>query len=250
MNCPNCEALIAVPEAESTAGDSSGTQPIVTAETHEVPPPDLISFPTEGATLSSGGGEWVGVSRLTIFLQGVLLAATAVVFFVAGTIVGRQSAPSGSRAERLGPAEVSGRVLYAAGRDRRPDSGAVVMVLPAGARPDVKLDAVGLRASDPRISDLHASLKTIRSWGGDYVRVDGKGRFRVRVPEGGSFFLLVLSAHANRGAARPDLKHLAQIGRFFFPAVDLLEDRAYHWEQLDLTGNSTLPDLILRQDSS
>ncbi len=245
LHCPSCQALIAVPEEEPA---SDGTE--ATAGSGSFRDVDLIAFPTDRHADPQQDGDWLAVSRLTIFLQGVLLAATAVVFFVAGMVIGRSTAPTSGRSEVRGPAEVEGQVWYESQGRRRVDAGAVVMLLPADFQPDSKLSPEGLRPKDAPVSTLHPSVEAIHRWGGDVIRADTAGRFRLRVPRGGSFFFLVMSAHVARGDERPALKDLAQIGRFFLPAVDLLADQAYRWQRLELSGKRRLGDVVIRPPQS
>ncbi len=270
LHCPSCHSLIAVPEAGASrqdgaegdsassgdmatdgavAGESSWSVASSSARSSSVAP-DLIAFPaTESASQThhaSSGSDWIGVSRLTVFLQGVLLAVTAVVFFVAGMVVGRHSSGPSAGVRPAAPAQLTGRVLYRRQGRTRADEGAVVMLLPADSRPDSKLGVEGLRPGDAPISDLHPSLQAIHAWGGDYARVDRNGRFRLRVHKGGPFFLLVVSAAVARGEQRPELEDLAQIGRFFLPAVDLLADRAYQWRRLEVVGERDLSTIVIR----
>ncbi len=246
LHCPSCQALIAVPESAdgATEDDPKGAGEETFREL------DLIAFPTALDAESERDGDWLAVSRLTIFLQGVLLAATAVVFFVTGMVIGRSTAPTSGRAEMRGPAEVEGQVWYESRGRRRVDAGAVVMLLPADFQPESKLSPEGLRPKDAPVSTLHPSVEAIHRWGGDVIRADSAGRFRLRVPRGGSFFFLVMSAHVARGDERPALKDLAQIGRFFLPAVDLLADQAYRWQRLELSGKRRLGDVVIRSPQS
>lgn len=189
--------------------------------------------------------EYVGVSRLTLFLQGVLIAIVAFVFFVAGMFVGRNSGVSGQAIVSSVPVELSGRVVFRTSGRRTPDSNAVVLLIPQTTQPDQKLPAEGLRASDKPISDLHASIKEIRHWGGDYIKADTGGRFRLKAPKSGPFFLLVISANVDRRGARPELSDLAEIGRYFLPAVDLLGDQAYQWQSIRIVGTKQLPEIVI-----
>ena len=189
----------------------------------------------------------IPVSRWVVFTQGVLLAVTAGVFFLAGLWVGRSS--GGSVVVRLGPCEVTGQVVAAReGGSRANATNALVMLLPAGFRPESKLDPAAVLDADGIPSDKDPTVRAVRAWGGDYVRSDARGRFRMRVPRGGDYFLLVVSARSKQGMTRPRHRDLAQLGRYFLPAVDLLEGRAYRWTQLRLDGDRALPAIELEDD--
>ena len=52
----------------------------------------------------------------------------------------------------------------------------------------------------------------------------------VKVPDIGDYFLLVISKNSARPAGQHlNPVHLAQLGRYFMPAPDLLGDRSYRW---------------------
>lgn len=271
LTCPKCHESIAVPVAKGTENESASHQPsspppaagkpsdaIAQPAPSNAPAPDapvtvappseapqVLSFPLAGsATRGSDPGRWIGVSRQAVFLQGVLLVVVAIIFFVLGMSIGRQ-ASGPRRTAPEGPVDLRGSVSYRSDGRERPDSGAVIILLPKDARPAEKLPADGLRPGEPKPSDLHPSVAAIRRWGGDYVRSDASGRFHLRAPHGGEFFLLVISAHADRNGKRPELEHLAQIGRFFLPAVDLLGERAYEWRTIRARGTRDINRIVV-----
>ncbi|HTN76172.1 MAG TPA: hypothetical protein VL096_13035, partial [Pirellulaceae bacterium] len=75
------------------------------------------------------------------------------------------------------------------------------------------------------------AVSRIKAIGGEYTRVDEQGNFKLRVPNTGEYFVLVLSRNAARKASEKlDSMHLAQMGRYFLPAPDLIGDRRYIWQ--------------------
>jgi hypothetical protein len=139
------------------------------------------------------------------------------------------------------PCVLSGQISY--GEQSRPDSGSVVIVLPVDRRPmtDSRVAVEGLRPGDPVPTDDNLSLRTIRSLGGDFVLANDDGNYQVRLPEQGRYHVLVISRRAARsGSDKVELTDVAQIGRYFTSAVDLLDDRKYQWRTLTLHGDATL----------
>ena len=94
----------------------------------------------------------------------------------------------------------------------------------------------GIRTGDGPGNDLIDAGE-----GGDYVRADEQGRFKLRVPDTGEYFLLVVSNNAARKASeRLESVHLAQMGRYFIPAPDLIGDRKYSWRSLSVKRDQEL----------
>lgn len=182
----------------------------------------------------------VAIPRKVIYLQGILLGLVAVGCFAAGVMVGSNAA--GSRqdaAQGPTPCILSGQVTY---RDRDgellADAGAVVIALPRDARPDQRAVVEGLRVSDPQPADGHAGIQIIRQIGGNYIRADQEGKFQLRLPDSGQYFVLFLSRNRPRSAGQLNRKDLAQIGRYFDPATELLGNSDYRWSEV----------LVMRKD--
>ena len=226
-------------------GTVRGGEPDASSAVDAPVDPPVISLVDRGGRSPAVRGESITVSPTVVFVQGLLLAATAGLFFLAGMWVGR----SGSRsAAPSGPFDVSGRVVWKGNGEARADGGAVVMLLPATYRPEEKLDPAAVRRSGDQPGVRDPVAVAIRRWGGVCVWTDRRGRFRLRAPRGGSYYLLIISAHAKRRTTRPRHRDLAHIGRYFLPAVDLLEDRAYAWSEHDLAADIDLPTITLEDE--
>jgi hypothetical protein len=132
------------------------------------------------------------------------------------------------------PCTVSGTVLYADGaRQSLPDEASIAIILPLATRPDQKAAVEGLRVTDPEPGEDHPGMAVIRSLGGDYARVDRRGKYRLRVTTPGRYYLLIVSHHARREShEQPQPSDLAQIGRYFVPATSLLDNQQYTWKEL------------------
>lgn len=175
----------------------------------------------------------LAVPRRVLYLQGVLLGMVAIVCFTLGVIVGgaTNSGPTSQGPRIARPCQVSGSVAF---KDRRkettPDDGSVVILLPQDARPDEKTQVLGLRPDDPTPDGSHSALAAIRSLGGDYARADTDGRFKLRVADTGPYFVLFISRN-NKRKSGETLKtaDLAQLGRYFSDAADLIGENRYRW---------------------
>ncbi len=187
----------------------------------------------------------LAVSRTVVLLQGVLIGSVAVVFFILGMMVGRSSEREPTAMEDTGPCWVSGEVAYLRGGREAPDEGSVAILVPSGQQPDVKTPIDGLRTADPKPSDIHSGVQSIHGYGGDFVRVDAQGKFRLRAPRSGKYYLLVISRNRKRPSSDGiNRRDLAQIGRYFLPAVDLLDDRDYQVTELMIRRDRTLGPVV------
>ncbi len=186
--------------------------------------------------------QLVTIPRYVLYTQGFLLGAVALVFFVFGMVVGSRSRGEGGPASPQRPVAISGTVFYQGqGDSRSPDVGSVVMLLPTTQRPDEKAPVEGLRPEDPMPEEDHPAVAIVRSVGGDYVRADRHGRFRVRATVPGRYYLLVISKHRRRAADRsPRADELARLGRFVLPATQLLGSQQYRWKEVLLRGDQRL----------
>lgn len=244
VKCPRCRQLVRVP-ADST--DTTSPPPLLPALGAEVSltsvaeqVDELVYAEGEGESSAPRGraGQFVVIRRRIIYLQGFLLGLVALVFFVFGMVVGNRS-DSGPATSLGQPCTVSGRVLYDSPvQQSMPDEDSTVIIVPLASRPDQKAAVEGLRPGDPVPGEEHAGVALIRSLGGDYARVDRSGRFRVRVMTPGRYYLLVVSRHARRaGDEQPQVKDLAQIGRYVVPATSLLDNQRYTWQELRIRAD-------------
>lgn len=174
----------------------------------------------------------ISLPRYVLYGQGVLLIAIALTALTLGILIGRGTAPH--IVEKSGaatPCFLTGTIEYTTRNGSHvPDAGAVVIVVPQDERPTDKASIEGLRPEDPQPVDDLPSLSRIRSIGGDYTRADDRGYFKLRVPDTGDYFLLVVSRQSHRSDnERLEPVHLAQLGRYFLPAPDLIGDHKYRW---------------------
>ena len=184
----------------------------------------------------------VAVPRKAIYLQGVLLMLVALACFALGMMVGSNSASRQISSGAPSPCIVSGRVSFRTQRgDRQPESEGVVILLPKDAHPQPKATIQGLRPTDNRPAENHSGIQALREIGGTFVRTNPDGTFRARLPDAGNYFVLFLSGSKRQTATEPPKKSdLAQIGRYFDSAYDLVANRAYAWKQLAVRSDREL----------
>jgi hypothetical protein len=175
----------------------------------------------------------LAVPRSVLYMQGILIGTVALMGFTLGILVG--AGTSGRRDngdDQPQPCLISGVIgVQNETGETHPDVGAVAIVVPRDQHPEQKAELFGLRPQDPRPNDDHAGLQVIRSLGGDYARADADGRYQLKVPDAGDYFLLVISAGSERNAEDQPKAVLAQIGRFFQLSADLFGGRAYQWQE-------------------
>lgn len=250
--CPKCQGVIRVP-AQSPDEEVSE----VSREGRAAEGPRFSEFVVfdddPGWTYADDRGDYsdsgdidphrISLPRSVLYVQGVLLGVVAIACFVFGIYLGRQTArpveevPAGPR-----PCVVEGTVRYRnSNQDEVPDDGSVVVVLPQGARPDGldKLPVDRLRPEDEAPDRTHPTLMAIHSLGGDYVRADTNGKFRLQVPDVGKYYVLVISRNSRRREPL-DKNHLAQIGRYFLPAEVLLGEARYDWREENVRRDKLL----------
>jgi hypothetical protein len=168
----------------------------------------------------------VTIPRRWLYVQGSAIGAIVLLAFLVGFLSGR-GARVDEQSEVRQPADVTGQVDYRTQGERRPDSGAVALVLPAAAAPRKKIPVEGLRPSDPPPLADSRAVEAIADLGGAYLRADKEGRFACRLAPG-RYMVLVISAHANRElASEPLPADLVSLGKVLDGAADLLGPAAY-----------------------
>lgn len=182
-----------------------------------------------------------------VVTQVVLLAVMLGVGFGLGRLSRQSTGPTSEDAASQ-PAVVTGRVMYAtSGGTSFPDEGAVVMILPAKTRPaaDEKIPYEGLRPTDLPPNARSTSMERLQVLGGAYTRTDAGGEFRVNLPRGGEYYVLIVSNHGVRKSQTiPNRTDLAQLGRYVSMASELLGDRRYHWRLETFSGTRRIDELL------
>jgi len=192
--------------------------------------------------------------RHTFYVQGLLFVVLAAVTFAAGYFMGRGDA----RVERQRIEEelakervlVEGTLLYQPGPNRvEPDNRAVVMALPVGKFPEKKLTFQGIRPADREPAPSHPTVRQIRELGGVYARADDEGSFDMVVPDKGSYWVLVISAHAGRpkdsDIEEPDLD---QLGNYFSQPELLIGRYKYRFTEEEIDSGFNPIDIDFGRD--
>lgn len=263
--CPKCRRMLQIPvpdQASETAAaqrDAAGTPdelPEAAGRAAEQPsghPADdrlseFLVFDSEAELIYAADDEdsalqagfrasldphKVAVPRSILYMQGALLGLVALASLLIGLLLGRGLSPQTSGEDDQPQAcFVSGKVALAtANGETIPDVGAVVLIVPRDMRPEQKAKMVGLRPQDTPPDADHAGLQTLYGLGGDYARTDAAGRFQLRVPDRGHYFLLAISARAGQDDREQPKATLAQIGRFFELTPKMFEGHAVRWQE-------------------
>jgi hypothetical protein len=193
-----------------------------------------VYVPEFSETLPPTSSDSVAVPRRVIYLQGFLLGAVAMVFFIFGLIVGSRSSNSNPRAMLGSPCVVRGQIAYSDEQKiERVDDGSLVVLVPASTRPAEKILVEGMKIDDPPPAPGDRCVAAIRDLGGGLARVDAQGRYRIRVPGPGRYHLLIVSRHARRADdIQPQPQDLAEMGRYFVPAIELLGRQRFEWREV------------------
>jgi hypothetical protein len=119
-----------------------------------------------------------------------------------------------------------------------PDDGAVVIALPHDEHPDERAPVEGLRPEDIELASSLRGVQMIELWRGAISRADLQGRYRLRLPDRGKYFLLVISHHSPRSREKPpETAAMQQMGRFFESPSDLVAGKSYAWELKFVRGD-------------
>jgi phage FluMu protein Com len=192
----------------------------------------------------------VAVPRSILYVQGALLGLVALMCLLVGILIGRGCSPAVPIADQ-GPQAclITGVVAIQDARgETTPDGGAAVVVVPRDLRPEQQASMLGLRPQDPPPSEDHAGLQALYGLGGDYDRADAQGRFQLRVPDRGNYFLLVISEHAGQDDREQPKTTLAQIGRFFQLTPNMFEGHAIRWQEENVQRDRQL-NIVFLQDN-
>lgn len=187
----------------------------------------------------------VAVPRKVIYMQGVLLGLVAIVCFTLGVVVGVATNSGGTPAVAL-PCVVSGKVSFVdSSKQKTPDTGAVVIIVPKEAKPDGRPNPTALSPDSQPPARESAAFAAIRDIGGDYRRVDAEGRFELDVMNSRSYYVLYISNRAVAGDKdQLTTKQRAQIGDYFLPVEELIGNHKVKWIEARVSGQTmTLDDV-------
>lgn len=134
---------------------------------------------------------------------------------------------------------VEGRITYrTADGETRPDAGALVIAVPEVLAGQLRLSPVGLRPGDAD-ADQAAALKMAAALGGGAVRTDDAGRYHLRVPQPGRYFVVTISRFAERTAESelsPD--DLTRLQGFLVDPTATIGNRAAHLQAVTTSADA------------
>jgi phage FluMu protein Com len=267
--CPKCQQVLQVPAnahsedaalpdavAESfaamPAAGPSGADPLAQFLVYDSEAELIYATEDEEGTSQAGfraslDPHKVAVPRSILYMQGALLGLVAMMSLMVGILIGRGCSPATPIADD-GPQAclITGVVAIQDARgETTPDGGTAVVMVPRDLRPEQQASMLGLRPQDPLPDENHAGLQALYSLGGDYARADAEGRFQLRVPNRGNYFLLVISAHAGQDDREQPKATLAQIGRFFQLTPNMFEGHAIRWQEENVQRDRQLNIVFL-----
>jgi len=183
------------------------------------------------------------ISRAGVYALGALLLLVALVFLLAGYVMGRGRAATARTdpmtSESSGnPVVVEGNLSYVATPGQiKPDADAVVIALPFDNRPKEKLASRGLRSTDTGDIDATPAAAALHALGGACARAGEEGAFPLVVPRSGKYYLLVISKHAKREAGRSiEFDDLRAMSEYFERPADLIGSYRYDWSVREWAG--------------
>lgn len=180
--------------------------------------------------LASGGppanliNRSITIPRYVVYVQGALLAVVGLVSLSLGILIGGtlfQSPTANAVAE--GPVTVQGTITYAQNNRRVADEGALIAILPDIKDPGTRVKPQGLNPGQAvQAEAVRKASDQIQNMGGGLAYADAKGNYQLKLPAGGKFFILVISAHQARSEDQIQVDDIRRIGRFFEGATEVL----------------------------
>ncbi|QDU26295.1 hypothetical protein ETAA8_13730 [Anatilimnocola aggregata] len=175
----------------------------------------------------------VSFPRYVLYAQAGLVAGVAIVCFTLGALMGSaffRGQPDVPIVAK--PCTISGFVEVTQGVVKKGDEGAVVVVLPFDVQKlDERSPVEGLRPKDAPPDETHRGLSILRTIGGAYAKADRTGKYEVRVPRQGKYFVLVISRAKAGKAGEVDSLDLRKIARFFENATELIGGQKYQFSE-------------------
>ncbi len=247
IQCPKCRITQIVPSEEAalaTTAMNRSARPQETVEANS----DLVVYDDEPAAIETPWQRSVEqvtsppvprrmilYPRRTLYVQGLLFVILAVVAFGSGYFIGRGDANYQEQIRQEEAAKelvwVEGQLVYKPGTGRLVgDENAVIIALREGKLPEKKMKIDGIRPRDPPLEN-HSTIRTIREkLDGAYVRADASGVFAMAVPDQGKYWLLIISAHAERPKQDDiDEVDLAEMDKYFTLPDHLIGRYEYRW---------------------
>lgn len=191
---------------------------------------------TNGANAASSSDEpTFSLTKPTVLALAVLVVALPVGGFGLGWLAGR-AAPVVQASRSRQPAFFSGEVVDASGA---PERNAVVLLFSERTAPQSsdRLVVETLRPSATPLKPTDQVVRDMRTFDADTTRTDEQGRFTVRAPDTGSYYLLVVSTKQNSRVSVIPRSDIAQIGRYVDRPADLIRNQRYHWRPIEIKSD-------------
>ncbi|MGV3608625.1 MAG: hypothetical protein ACO1RA_19640 [Planctomycetaceae bacterium] len=184
----------------------------------------------------------ITVPRYVVYAQGALLAVVGLVSLSLGILIGGTLFHSpAANAVPEGPVTVQGTITYAQNNRRVADEGALIAVLPDIKDPGARVKPQGLnpgQAIQPEA--VRKATEQVQNMGGGLAYADAKGNYQLKLPAGGKFFILVISAHQGRSEDQVQVDDIRRIGRFFEGATEVLGTSRHKFSQQTLRADTRL----------
>jgi len=191
---------------------------------------------TDGAsTVTSSDEPTFSLAKPTVLALAALVVALPIGGFGLGWLAGR-AAPVVQASRARQPAFFSGEVVDARGN---PEPNAVVLLFSERTAPQSsdRLVVETLRPNATPLKPTDQVVRDMRTFDADTARTDGLGRFTVRAPDVGSYYLLVLSTKQNSQVSVIPRSDIAQIGRYVDRPADLIRNQRYHWRPIEIKSD-------------
>ncbi len=244
-------ADLSSPRSSSSTGSPSGPGPVVLIADKREEAEWVYEDDEDDDEGPPANPRYVAISRTSLYAAMAASLILAVAAFGLGMLFGGGWTSAEVANLEASPCDVTGEVLYARGAEApAADEGAVVVLLPRDERPSrdqrIPGERLGPLQVPPPAND--EAIRAIRKMGGDYARVDRQGRYRLRSPDRGRYYLLVISA--NRKLKSPEeasRSDLSEIGGFFHESLLLLGDQQYSWRVLRVDDHRKVRHRVLRR---
>ncbi len=170
--------------------------------------------------------------RWVVFFQAAMLLVVGVTGFFFGLMVARLGGDASGIGQGV-DSRLVGQVVWGDGEELRPDSGAVVVAIPATIQPDQRYSSRPLHP-DRFVPLGNAAIDAIRKAGGDVTRTNDDGKFDLFVTGPGKFQVVVVSAHRTRREGGLSRVEAAELGAIFQDPEELVAGREFSVRELQL----------------
>lgn len=258
--CPSCGFKVTVPEIKIADPVSTSSSDTIRNEAGEISDGESSSNPELAVASASSSPvdspqskskpvtlktDVINVPRWIIFAQGALLLTVASTFFIFGLMVGSVGRVADPEHIVEIDSELRGSVFANVDGRSTPDMGAVAIVVPLDAelveRPEGKL----VHPDDFKAFD-NPAIDELERIGGGIVRANADGIFSMSLKPNREYNVLIVSKSRSRPRGKQIQKDLrAEIGGVFRPVEDVVGDRDFHFQKLQMTKQPKQLDVVI-----